>query len=512
MSALDLAVLGAYVGGTVWLGLALSRNQSTVRDYFTSGRRAPWGLVMASIVATETSTVTVVSVPGFAFGTDLTFLQLVIGYLVGRVVVTVLFLPGYFRGDYLTAYQVLAERFGKGVGRLAAAIFLATRNLADGFRLFATGLVLGAALLTVPGVGVTATALAPGLDPTITVLMVSVLLLGLITIAYTYLGGMTAVLWTDLLQLIVYIGGSVVAAVLLLDLIPGGWSEVVETGSAAGRFRVFDFTWDLTRSYTFWSGLVGGACLTVSTHGTDQLIVQRYLCSRSPRDAGKALLWSGVVVAGQFALFLMIGVLLYVYYTGYEPETLATLSVGGTLQTDRIFPMFIVTQLPSGLRGLVVASIFAAAMSTLSSSLNASASCTVADFYMPATRHERSAHHYLSVARRSTLIWGLVQILVAFAAIRLSGRIVDEVLGISSFTNGLILGIFLLGLAGYRRSSTAYAGIGVGALVMLGVRVLTAVSWQWYVLIGAAATCTAGWVADHLSLAPAHAEGESKDV
>ena len=498
MGALDLAVLGVYVGGTVWLGLALSRGQSTVRDYFTSGRRAPWGVVMASIVATETSTVTVVSVPGFAFGTDLTFLQLVLGYLVGRVIITILFLPGYFRGEYLTAYQVLAERFGGGVGRLAAMIFLATRSLADGFRLFATGLVLGAVLLTLPGARATATTLAPWLDPTTTVLVVSVLLLGLITIVYTYLGGMTAVLWTDLLQLTVYVGGSAVAAVLLLDLIPGGWSEVVETGSAAGRLRLFDFTWDLDRSYTFWSGLIGGACLTVSTHGTDQLIVQRYLCSRSRRDASKALLWSGAVVLGQFLLFLIIGVMLYVYYTGYDPETLTTLSARGAIQTDRIFPTFIVTQLPSGLRGLVVASIFAAAMSTLSSSLNASASCVVADFYIPATRHQRSARHYLAVARCSTLVWGLVQILVAFVAIRLSERIIDEVLGISSFTNGLILGIFLLGLAGYRRHTTAYAGIGVGAVIMLGVWVLTAVSWQWYVLIGATATCAAGWVADRV--------------
>ena len=499
MSALDLAVLATYVAGTVWLGLVLSRGQSTVRDYFTSGRQAPWGVVMASIVATETSTVTVVSLPGFAFGTDLTFLQLVLGYLVGRVIVTLLFIPGYFRGEYLTAYQVLTERFRGGVGRMAATIFLATRNLADGFRLFATGLVLGALLLTVPGAQATATTLAPWLDPTTTVLMVSVLLLGLITIAYTYLGGMTAVLWTDLLQLIVYVGGAVAAAVLLLDLIPGGWSEVVETGSAAGRFRLFDFTWDLDRSYTFWSGLIGGACLTVATHGTDQLIVQRYLCSRSPRDAGKALLWSGLVVLGQFLLFLIIGVMLYVYYTGYAPETLDALSAGGALPTDRIFPTFIVTELPSGVRGLVVASIFAAAMSTLSSSLNSSASSIVADFYIPATQGQRSAVYYLAVARRATLVCGVVQILVAFAAIRLSDRIVDEVLGISSFTSGLILGIFLLGLAGYRRHTTAYAAVGAGAAVMLSIRLLTAVSWQWYVLIGATATWAAGWVADQLA-------------
>ncbi len=502
MGALDLAVIGAYVGGTVWLGLVLSHGQATVRDYFTSGRRAPWGVVMASIVATETSTVTVVSLPGFAFGTDLTFLQLALGYMVGRIIVTLLFIPGYFRGEYLTAYQVLAEQFGGGVGRLAATIFLGTRNLADGFRLFATGLVLGAVLLTLPGAQATSTALIPWLDPTTTVLLVSVLLLGLITIVYTYLGGMRAVLWTDLLQLTVYVTGAVVAVLVLLDLIPGGWAEVVETGSAAGRFQVFDFTWDLDRSYTFWSGLIGGACLTVSTHGTDQLIVQRYLCSRSSREASKALLWSGVVVLGQFVLFLIIGVMLYVYYTGYAPETLATLSSGGQLQTDRIFPTFIVTQLPAGLRGLVVASIFAAAMSTLSSSLNSSASSTVADFYMPATRNQRQAPHYLAVARRATVVWGLVQILVACAAIRVSDRIVDEVLGIASFTNGLILGVFLLGAAGYRRHFTAYVGIGAGAAVMIGIRILTTVSWQWYVLVGATATYAVGWVADHVRETP----------
>jgi SSS family solute:Na+ symporter len=496
---LDLGVLVVFLGGTVWVGLSRASGQTTVADYFTTDRKAPWGMVMASIVATETSTVTLVSLPGFAFSNDLTFLQLVLGYLVGRTIVTALLIPAYFRGTYLTAYQVLTERFGGHVGRLAATIFLGTRNLADGFRLFGTGLVLGAVILTVPGADSVAGRLAPGLDPTTTILAGSVVLLGTVTIAYTYFGGMSAVLWTDVLQLVVYIGGSLVAAVVLLGLVPGGWKEVVDVGAAAGRFRMFDFSWDLSRSYTFWSGLIGGTCLTVSTHGTDQLIVQRYLCSRSAGDASRALMWSGVVVLGQFVLFLLIGVMLYVYYTGYAPHALDLLSPDGQLRTDRIFPMFIVTQLPAGLRGLMVAAIFAAAMSTLSSSLNASASSTLADFYMPATGQRRSARHYLRVARRSTVAWGVIQIAVAIAAIRVSGRIVDEVLGISSFTNGLILGIFLLGLAGFRRQRTAFVAIATGGAVMLAIRFLTGVSWQWYVLIGATATWTAGWLTARLS-------------
>ena len=499
MNLFDLAVIVVYTAGTLSLGLFLARGQATVRDYFATGRRAPWGVVMASIVASETSTATLISIPGFAFGTDLTFLQLVLGYLAGRVIITVLLLPGYFRGEYLTAYQVLAERFGAGVGRLAATIFLATRNLADGLRLMAAGLVLGAALLTWPAAGAAAAALAPGMAPSTTLLVASVVAMGAITIAYASRGGVTAVLWTDLVQLVVYLGGSVIAAVVLLDLIPGGWPEVAAAGSAAERFRLFDFSLDPTRGYTFWSGLVGGACLTVATHGTDQLIVQRYLCSRSEGAARKALLWSGVVVLAQFTLFLVIGVMLYVYYTGQAPDLLAALSRDGRVQTDRVFPAFIVTELPSGVRGLMVAAIIAAAMSTLSSSLTASASTTLADFYLPATGGGRSPGRCLSVARRATVGWGVVQIVVALAAIPVSRRIVDEVLGISSFTNGLILGVFLLGLAGYRRNATAYAAMAAGAAVMLGVRLLTDVSWQWYVLIGAAVTLAAGWTADRIA-------------
>ena len=496
MTLLDLAVIVVYLAATLSLGLILARGQATVRDYFAAGRRAPWGVVMASIVATETSTATLVSVPGFAFGNDLTFLQLVFGYLAGRAIITVLLLPGYFRGEYLTVYQVLAERFGAGVSRLAATIFLATRNLADGLRLMAAGLVLGAALLTWPAAGAAAAALAPGLAPSTTLLVLSIVAMGAATTAYTWRGGLTAVLWTDMVQLAVYLGGSIVAAVVLLDLIPGGWAEVTAAGSAAGRFRLFDFSLDPARSYTFWSGLVGGACFTVSTHGTDQLIVQRYLCSRSRGAAGKALLWSGVVVLAQFALFLVIGVMLYVYYTGHAPDLLAALSPGGAVQTDRVFPAFIVTELPAGVRGLMVAAVVAAAMSTLSSSLTASASTTLADFYLPAAGGGRPAGHYLAVARRATLVWGIVQVVVALAAIPVSQSIVDEVLGISSFTNGLILGVFLLGLAGYRRDAAAYAGMAAGGAVMLAIRLFTSVSWQWYVLIGAAATLAAGWTAD----------------
>jgi SSS family transporter len=508
MPVLDLAIIVAYLAGTVAFGAWVSRAQRNVKDYFVSGRTVPWWAIMGSIVATETSTVTFISVPGFAFAGDFTFLQLVFGYLLGRVVVSAVFVPAYFRGELLTVYQLLGERFGTALKRLASGLFLVTRSLSDGFRLFATGLVLAALLRAMPGIEPALHAWAPSLDPTSAVLVASVLLMGLATIAYTYLGGMTAVIWTDLIQLVIYLVGAIVAFAVLLDRIPGGWPAVVDTGLAAGKFRLFDFTVDLTRSYTFWSGVIGGAFLTTATHGTDQLMVQRYLCSRSVHDARLALLTSGVVVLGQFVLFLTLGAMLFAYYAG-APQELSAITAAGRVQTDRVFPLFIVSHLPRGLTGLVIAAIFAAAMSTLSSSLNSSAAAAVGDFYMPLTDGRRSDAHYLRVSRALTAAWGGVQVAVAFVAIRLSTRVVDEVLGIASFTNGVILGMFLLGTFTRASQAAAAAGVTAGIVVMLAVKLFTMVSWQWYVLIGSLVTLGAGVLAggllrerDHVTASP----------
>lgn len=497
MRALDLVILAAYLVGTVLLGARFSRGQRGLRDYFVGGRSMPWWAIMGSIVATETSTVTFISVPGLAYAGNFSFLQLVLGYMVGRVMVTLLFVPAYFKGELLTVYELLGQRFGGGAKRVAGSLFLVTRSLADGFRLFATGLVLAALLLTLPGLGESTARWLPATDPVIAILIFSVLVMGVTTIVYTYLGGMTAVVWTDVLQLCIYLGGAAVAALVLLERIPGGWPEVVRVASSADKFRVFDFTWDVKRDYTFWSGLIGGAFLTTATHGTDQMMVQRYLCSRTPGHARLALLGSGLLVFAQFVLFLLIGTMLFVYYTQHAPGELSAFTTAGRLQTDRIFPHFIVTHLPPGIVGLVLAAIFAAAMSTLSSSLNSSAATAIADFYIPFTGGRRSEAHYLRVSRALTAVWGMVQIGVALLAIRISQTVVNEVLGIASFTNGMILGIFLLGTFTVRvRQSSALTGMIVGALVMLAIR--TAVSWQWYVLIGSMATFAAGWLASRM--------------
>ncbi len=473
----DLAIIVFYMAGVMGVGWWFSRRQRNIRDYFLSDKNAPWWALAGSIVATETSTVTFISVPAFAFaanaggiGGNFTFLQLVIGYMIGRLVIVALFIPLYFRGELFTVYQVLDQRFGGRVKRTAASLFLTTRSIADGIRLFLTAIVL--------------VALTGWADP------VSILVIGVVTIGYTYLGGMAAVIWTDAIQLVIYLAGAVIAALVLLGKIPGGWNEVVAAGNQFDKFQFFDFTFSAGRSYTFWAGVIGGAFLTTATHGTDQLMVQRYLCAKSSRQATAALLTSGAVIFGQFVLFLVIGVMLFVFYRnfgGLPPEVAA--------KADRVFPHFIVTQLPNGVIGLVVAAILAAAMSTLSSSLNSLAATTVTDFYRPLFAPNKTDAHYLKISRLATAMWGVVQIAVAIAAIAMKGRGVDAVLAVASFTNGPVLGVFLLGLTRRVSSTGALAGVIAGIAVMTFVWLRLNVSWQWYVLIGSSVTFLTGVLA-----------------
>ena len=477
LHTIDLLVITAYMAGVTAFGWYFGRKQKDIRDYFLSDREVPWWALAGSIVATETSTVTFISVPAFAFainargeGGNFTFLQLVTGYMIGRLIIVALFIPLYFKGELFTVYQVLDKRFGGQVKRTAASLFLVTRSLADGIRLFATALVL---------VALTGWPDRP-----------SILIIGLVTILYTYLGGMSAVIWTDVVQLVIYVAGALVAALILLTRIPGGWGEVVAVGNEFQKFQLFDFTLNIARSYTFWAGVIGGAFLTTATHGTDQLMVQRYLCSKNARQATGALLASGAIVFAQFVLFLLIGVMLFVFYRDYPilPADVAS-------RADRVFPHFIVTQLPPGIVGLVIAAIFAAAMSTLSSSLNSSAATSLTDFYRPLFARNRSDGHYLNVSRGLTAMWGAVQIGVAMLAITMQQRVVDAVLSIASFTNGPILGLFLLSALTRRVGRIgALAGVVVGVAVMIFVWARLLISWQWYVLIGSTVTFITGYV------------------
>jgi len=468
--AVDLAVLLLYLGGITMFGVRFRRGQSDVRDYFLGGRTAPWWALAASIVATETSTLTIIGTPAIAFAGTLGFLQLAIGYIAGRILISVVFLPAYFRGEFYTAYALIEKRFGKHARRVAALTFLGTRALAEGVRLNAIGKIVSVAFGTGSGFSIAA----------VTAL----------TLLYTFEGGMKAVIWTDLVQLVLYLAGSATAFWLLLGKIPGGWSEVVRASAAAGgKLQVFDFSLSFTQAYTFWAGVVGGTFLTLASHGTDQTIVQRLLAAKNLRDSQRAIIASGLIVFAQFALFLLVGVMLFVY--GQH----APLAIPGG-DRDKIFPAFVVQQMPGGVAGLVLAAMFAVAMSNTSGSLNSLASSSIMDFPLLRRRSEGDPAALLRLSRRITLVWGVV--LGALALMNWK-EVLEAGLTIASITYGSLLGLFLLCLLNPRATARgAIAGMIAGLAVILAVWRYTPLAWTWYVLAGTVPTFVVGSLASLL--------------
>ncbi|HEY0658241.1 MAG TPA: sodium:solute symporter [Pyrinomonadaceae bacterium] len=494
MQTLDLIIIFGYLIGVTLFGVWFSGKQETTEDYFVGDRSVPWWAIAASIVATETSTITFISVPGIAFARNgnFQFLQIVFGYLLGRVMISLLFIPMYFRGELQTVYQLLGERFGTKVKMLASALFVVMRNIADGIRLLLTAIVLSAVYV----------AFQPNADVN-TVIIGSIILLGAVMIIFTYYGGMEAVIWVEVIQLGIYIGGAIAAAVVILNQVEGGMPRVLELGQQFGKFDLFDFTFDMTKTYTFWSGLIGGCFLTMSTHGTDQYLVQRYLCTDKPSRASLALLSSGAVVLGQFIGFLFIGVLLFAFYAPFNAAEYTNAGVAGSgvpatfpfAGGDQVFPDFITKYMPTGLSGLVVAAIFAAA---LSSSLNAIAATFVNDLYKP-FRQNLTDKHYLKVSHWLTLFFGIVQIVVALAMMRQNRSALDQALSIASLINGPILGVFLVGAFLKRVSQTpALVGMSASILLMLFIRFYTPLAWTWYVLIGSLTTFAVAWLASFI--------------
>ncbi|MFZ0639919.1 MAG: sodium:solute symporter [Candidatus Acidiferrales bacterium] len=462
---IDLAIIVLYLGGVTLFGLRYARKQRTIRDYFLGGRSAPWWALACSIVATETSTLTIISTPGISYATNMAFLQLVIGYLVARVILCIILIPQYFRGEFFTAYQLLEKRFGTRTKSAAASIFVVTRSLAEGVRFAAIGKVVSVAM---------------GFND-----RVSVGVITLLTLFYTFEGGMRAVIWTDVMQFFLYIAGSLATFFLLLHRIPMGWAGVTHAAAAAGdKLRVFDFHFSLTQSYTFWSGLIGGTFLTMASHGTDQTMVQRLLAARSERDSKKALLASGVIIFAQFTLFLVIGIMLYVYRL-HIPFAVPQ------HDPDRLLPEFIVTQMPVGLVGIVLAAIFAVAMSNASGSLNSLASSSMIDFSRArGAAVQADAAKQVRRSRQWTIFWGVL--LGMFGMIHW-GPVLVAGLTIASITYGSLLGTFLLVIWDPRATARgAIAGMIAGLIGMAAIHFLTTLAWTWYVVAGTIITFAVG--------------------
>jgi SSS family transporter len=478
VGGLDATIIVSYLLAVLAFGIWLGRGRQSATRYFLGDRSLPWGALLLSIVATETSTVTFLSLPGLAAaaGGDLTFLQITIGYIVGRFGVIFVLLPLYFRGQPFTAYEVLETRFGKTSRRLVSSLFLLTRNSSDALRLFLTALVLQIVL---------------GLD-----LNLSVIIIGAVTILYTFVGGARSVIWNDCVQFFIYMLGAAAAVYVIIGVAPGGFDFILQFAIDSDRLRIFDFDMSLTKpGMTFWAGLVGGAFLTAATHGTDQMMVQRYLSARNQRDASLALGISGFIVLLQFAIFLLIGVGLAAMFNITDAGSALD------VRNDQLFAYFIVNYMPAGLLGITLAAVFAAAMSTLSSSLNSSAAAFVNDIYLPLQKSQPDESGKLIVSRAATVVFGFIQIgiALAFGQIGSNESIVANVLKISGFAAGPVLGMYFLGVFAPRvRQRSALTGFVAGVGVLSVIAYSTPAHWAWYALFGSVVTLMVGLVANRL--------------
>ena len=457
---IDFTIIATYLLAVTWFGARFgkSRKEENLKEYFLASQSVPWWAISLSIVSAETSTLTIIGTPALSFGGNLAFLQVVVGYLIARILISILFLPAYFRGQMFTAYQLMQVRFGERVRKLTALIFLFTRAMAEGVRVFAISIVISIVL----GTGE----------------LISIVFIVALTLLYTFEGGMTAVIWTDVLQMGMYVTGALISFFVILHHISGGWSHLIAASAAHGKLQIFDFRGGFTQPYTFWAGVIGGCFLTFASHGTDQLIVQRLLSARSESESRKALLASWFLVFLLFALFLFIGLALWVFYRDS--------GLAAPQPLDRIYPAFVWNALPIGIRGLIVAAILAAAMANLSAALNSLASTTVIDIFRPLTGSS------MNLAHGATVFWAIVLIGIGSIAQRW-GTVLQSGLSIASVTLGLLLGVFLLGvLTKTVDERGATAGLLIGLATILYVRFKTPIAFTWWVLICSSATFTGG--------------------
>ncbi len=464
--SLDYVIIAVYLIGIAVFGIISGGKQKSVKDYFLGSKTVPWWAVCFSIVAAETSSLTFISIPGLSYLTNLNFLQITFGYLIGRIIVAGWFLPAYYKGELKTAYTFLETRFGSKTRNYASVVFLFTRTAADGVRLFATAIPLKLLLnIDYP---------------------VAIIIIAAVSLIYTYTGGVKGIIWVDVIQMFIYIFGAFLAGFFILNLLPDGWNSVAYAASGGNKFQVFNFGFSgnvkdfFSDPYTLIGGIIGGAFLSMASHGTDQLIVQRLLAAKDLKDSRKAVIGSGLIVIFQFALFLVLGVMLYAYYGNIN------------MKSDEIFPNFIIHVLPPGVSGIIIAGLFAAAMSTLAGSMSSLSSSSMMDLLQPIWG---SKVDKLSVSRLITIFWAAVLVISAIFFMNTTTAVVELALSIASFTYGGLLGTFLLGLFTKRtRQVNALLGFSFGILVMVFVISFKLTAWTWFTFIGVAVTLLTGYL------------------
>lgn len=473
VSTLDYAIIIFYLIGITAFGKIIGGKQKTVKDYFIGSQEVPWWVISFSIVAAETSTLTFISIPGLAYLTNLHFLQLTFGYLIGRIIVAQFFLPAYYKGELSTAYSYLQKRFGNKTRSLASITFLFTRTAADGVRLFATAIPLYLMLDISP--------------------VMAIIIIAIVALLYTFTGGLKGVIWVDAIQMFIYIGGAILAGIYLISSISGNIGELLSSTEIYSKLSVFNLGFDkgfagfFSQPYTLLSGLIGGAFLSMSSHGTDQLIVQRLLAAKNLNESKKALVTTGVIIIFQFALFLFIGVLLFAYYGQLN------------IKSDEIFSKFIIEVLPSGVKGIIIAGLFAAALSTLAGSITSLSSSVMLDLYLPLKKSIDEKKNLL-YSKLLTIFWAVMLIFSAFIFMESSKAVVEIALSIASFTYGGLLGTFLLGLSNQKiQQNHAIAGFISAIVIMSFIIVFKVTTWTWFILIGVCVTLLVGNVLELLT-------------
>lgn len=473
---IDWLIIVLYLFGVLIFGIISGGKQRSTVDYFLGARQVPWLAVCFAVVATETSALTFLSIPGVAYATNLNFLQLTFGYILGRIIVSFLLLPAYYRGELATAYQFLGLRFGRKVRNFASIVFMLTRLAADGVRLFTTAIPLAIILKN-------SEQFANWSDAQIYVS--SIAIVSLVTFLYTFIGGVRAVIWMDVVQMFIYIGGAIAAIVVLADKIDGGILHVLNF--SVDKFKIINWGFDkplkefFSQPYTLFASLIGGAFLSMASHGADQLIVQRLLTTNSLKNSQKALITTGFIVAFQFFMFLFIGLMLYTFYNGEN------------MNPNEVFADFIVKYMPSGISGLIIAGLFAAAMSTLAGSMSSLASSAMIDIYKPYFGKNTDERKELIVSRIITAIWAFLLVGSAIFFMKTEKTVVELALSIASFTYGGLLGTFLLGVLFKKIDEiSALVGFISGIVVMVYVILNTKIAWTWHTLIGAGTTIITG--------------------
>ena len=461
MSLIDYVIIIVFMGGVFIAGTLLGRGVTNIKGYFNANNDLPWWAVMLSIVAAETSVLTFLSIPGLAYIGNFSFLQVCMGYIVGRVIISFVLLPMYSGGKFITVYQAITEKAGVPIQRVMSITFMFTRLLADGVRLFAVAIPLS---------------MITGLN-----FMQSIWILGIVTIFYTWFGGIRAVVWMDVAQWVIYISAGIIALWVGSKILPdisNSLSIVLEQGKA----QIFDWKFSL-KGYNIFSGVIGGAMLSMASHGTDQLIVQRVLSCKNMKDSRKALIGSGVIVFFQFALFMIIGLMMYMVWNGSSLEML------GLHKPDALFTKFIIENLPPVVKGITVAGIFAAAMSTLSGSLSSLSSSTTVDILKPIFKEKIDDKKLLHYGRIATLSWGILMVGGASLFRNMNNPLVEIGLSIASFTYGGMLGVFILVRFFKKVETWQYMVSFFGAIItMIFIIKFTEIHWTWYVLIGNLAT------------------------